>query len=133
MNNINNIRKAIEDHSIDFLIDNITKGGNDITIVGKNIKYQISSSWNQNNKDSENISNIKLGKCENILKEKYNISLDIPLLIFKLDIDVEGYSVPSIEYEVYNPVTKEKLNLQYCKNEQINVSIPVSIDENELL
>ena len=33
----------------------------------------VSSTWNQNNKDSENISNIKLGKCEDILKEKYNL------------------------------------------------------------
>ena len=132
MNNINNIRKAIEDHSMDYLLDNITKGGNDLTMLEKNIKYQISSSWNQNNLDNENISNIRLGKCENILKEKYNISLDLPLLIFKLDIDVEGYSSPSIEYEIYNPITKEKLNLKYCRDEQINISIPVSIDENEL-
>ena len=66
----------------------------------------LSSSWNLNNKDSENISNIKLGKCENILKEIYNISLDIPLLIFKLDIDIEGYSAPSIEYEIYNTKTR---------------------------
>ena len=92
----------------------------------------VSSSWNQNNKDSENISNIKLGKCENILKEIYNISLDIPLLIFKLDIDIEGYSAPLVEYEIYNPITKEKLNLKYCQDEQIDISIPVSIDENEL-
>ena len=70
MNNINNLRKAIEDHSIDYLLDNITKGGNDITIEEKNIKYQLSSSWNQNNRDDENISNIRLGQCENILKEK---------------------------------------------------------------
>ena len=132
MKDINNIKKAIEDHSIDFLIDNITKGGNDITIVGKNIKYQISSSWNQNDIDNGNISNIKLGNCENILKEKYNIPLDAPLIILKLDIDVEGYLTPSVEYEVYNPVTKEKLNLKYCEDEQIEVLIPVSIDENEL-
>ena len=132
MNDINNIKKAIEDHLIDHLIDNITKGGNDITIIEKNIKYQISSSWNQNDIDNKNISNIKLGKCENILKEKYNISLDVPLIILKLDIDVEGYLTPSIEYEVYNPITKKKLNLKYCEEEQIEVLIPVSIDENEL-
>ena len=41
MNNINNLRKAIEAHSIDYLLDNITKGGNDITIEEKNIKYQL--------------------------------------------------------------------------------------------
>ena len=132
MNNINNIRNAIEEHSLDYLLDNITKGGNDLTIVENNIKYQISSSWNQINNNYENISNINLGKCENILKEKYNISLNVPLLIFKLDIDVEGYPAPLVEYEIYNPITKKKLNLKYCQNEQINISIPASIDKNEL-
>ena len=131
-NNINNIKKAIEDHSLDFLLDNITNGGNDITVNEKNIKYQISSSRNQNNDNNENISNIKIGNCENKLKEKYNISLDIPLLIFKLDVDMEGYSVPSVEYEISNPITKEKLNLKYCQNEQIDIALPVSINENEL-
>ena len=77
INNINNIKKAIGDNLINFLLDNITKGGNDITIQENNIKYQISSSWNQNNNNDENISNIRLGKCENILKEKCNRSLDI--------------------------------------------------------
>ena len=73
MNNINNIRNAIKEHLMDYLLDNITNGGNDINIEEENIRYQISSTWNQNNKDSKNISNIKLGKCEGILKEKYNL------------------------------------------------------------
>ena len=132
MNNINNIKNAIEGHSIDYLLDNITNGGGDINIVEKNIKYQISTTWNQNNNNNENISTIKLGNCENILKEKYNISSDIPLLIFKLDVDMEGYSAPSVEYEIYNPITKQKLNLKYCKDEKIEISVPVSIDENEI-
>ena len=132
INNINNIKRAIEEHSIDGLLDNIVNGGNDITIEEQNIKYQISSSFNQNNINNENISNIKIGKCENILKEIYNISLEISLLIFKLDIDIEGYSTPVVEYEIYNPITKEKLNLKYCHNEQIGISIPASINENEL-
>ena len=50
----------------------------------------------------------------------------------KLDINVVGYSAPLIEYEIYNPITKEQLNLIYCQNEQIKVSVPVSINENEL-
>ena len=130
INNINNIKRAIEDHSIDFLLDNITYNGNDIVIEEKNMKYHILSSWNQNN--NENISSIDLGNCENILKEKYNITPDIPLVIFKLDMDIEGYQAPIVEYEIYNPITKEQLILKHCKNEQIKVSIPVSIDENEI-
>jgi len=130
INNINNIKRAIEDHSIDFLLDNITYNGNDIVIEEKNMKYHVLSSWNQNN--NENISSIDLGNCENILKEKYNITPDIPLVIFKLDMDIEGYQAPIVEYEIYNPITKEQLILKHCKNEQIKVSIPVSIDENEI-
>ena len=41
MNNINNIRNAIKDHSMDYLLDNITNGGNDINIEEENIRYQI--------------------------------------------------------------------------------------------
>ena len=43
INNINNIKKAIGDNSINFLLDNITKGGNDITIQENNlnIKYHL--------------------------------------------------------------------------------------------
>ena len=131
INNINNIKKAIEEHSIDDLLDNIINGGNDIIIDEKNIKYQLSSSQNQNINNA-NISNINLGNCENILKEKYNITTD-SLLIFILDIDMEGYSAPTVEYQIYNPKTKEKLILKYCEDEKISLSIPVTIDENELI
>ena len=85
INNINNIKKTIESHSIDYLLDNITNGGEDIIIEEKNIKYQLSSTSNQNNNKHSNISNILLGKCDTNLKEKYNISLNISLLIFKVD------------------------------------------------
>ena len=131
-NNINNIKNAIESNDIDHLLDNIIKGGGDITIEEQNITYQLSSTNNQNNINYENISNIQLGKCENILKEKYNISLNDSLLILKVDIRIEGYSAPMVEYEVYHPYTKEKLNLKYCENDQINIGIPVSINEDEL-
>ena len=47
-------------------------------------------------------------------------------------MDIEGYQAPIVEYEIYNPITKEQLILKHCKNEQIKVSIPVSIDENEI-
>ena len=130
---INEIRAAISDHSIDSLIDDILKeGGEDLTIIKKDIKYQISSSTNQNFNEYKNISNIKLGKCENKLKQIYNINPNEPLLIFKIDIIIEGFSSAIVEYEVYHPNTKEKLDLKYCEKEQIDISIPVSIDENIL-
>ena len=113
------------------MLDNITNLGEDIIIEEEGIKYHLTSTENQNNKIYQNISNIYLGKCENKLKEKYNIALNQSLLIFKIDIDIEGYSAPIVEYEVYHPITKEKLDLSFCDEEQIKISVPVSIDINE--
>ena len=132
INNINNLKKVIEEHIIEHLLDNITSGGDDIVVEEKNIKYQLTSTFNQKDINNENISNMNLRECENILRKEYSISPTSPLIIFKLDIDMEGYPAPSVEYEIYNPITKEKLVLKYCNDEQIDVSIPVSIDENEL-
>ena len=96
----------------------------------KDIKNQITTTTNQNNSQSNNISTIKLGECENILKDVYNISKDEPLLIFKIDAKVEGFTV--VEYEVYHPITKKQLNLTYCQNTSIEIQVPVSIDEEEI-
>ena len=57
----------------------------DISINDNNILYQITSSDNQKNIKNDNISNILLGKCEDILKRYYDIKEDQSLLIFKID------------------------------------------------
>ena len=73
-----------------------------------------------------------MGKREIELKKKYNINLNESLLIFKVDIDIEGYSIPIVEYEIYHPITKKKLDLNYCKEDKINIDIPINIGENEI-
>ena len=55
-----------------------------------NTIYQITSSFNQNNKDYNNVSSIKLCECENILKEKYKIPKNNSLIIFKIEHFVKG-------------------------------------------
>ena len=97
----------------------------------KNIKYQIITTKNQNN-NNNNISTIILGECENILKEKYGINSNGPLLIFKMGISVERLSSSVVEYEIYHPIAKEPLNLTYCKNSYIQILLLVSINENEI-
>ena len=130
--NINNIKSSIQSHLIDDLLNNLTKGGEDIIIKEKGIKYHISTTSNQNNKIYENISNINLGKCENVLKKEYDINLNDSLLIFKVDVDVEGYSTTFVEYEIYHPITKKKLDLNFCKEEKIIISTLVNINEKEV-
>jgi hypothetical protein len=49
-----------------------------------------------------------------------------------MDIYEEGLLIPIIEYEVYNIITKEILDLNICKDLQININIPVNINEKIL-
>ena len=130
--NINKIKNSIQSYSIDDIIDDIINDGKDIILEEKDIKYHLTSTLNENNNIHANISNINLGKCEIELKQKYNINLDQPLLIFKTDINIEGYSTPAVEYEVYHPITKEQLDLKLCNEDKIKISVPANINENEI-
>ena len=129
--NIKYIKDSMKYYFISPFLDNITNLGEDIIIEEEGIKYHLTSTSNQNDKIYQNISSIYLGKCENKLKEKYKINSNQSLLIFKVDIDIEGYLAPVVEYEVYHPITKEKLDLSYCDKDQIKISLPVSKDINE--
>ena len=103
---------------MDSLLSIVIKEKTDFIINYKNSIFQITSTYNQIIKEYEykNISTIKLEGCENILKEKYNINRNESLLIFKFEYYIEGLFIPIITYEIFNPITKEKLNLNYCKD-----------------
>lgn len=111
----------------------INEDKQDLIIQENNILIEITSSYNQNNKVYNNISIIRLGECEDILKEKYNISEEETLIILKSDYYSEGLLIPLVEYEVFHPITKEKLNLDYCNETKINLLIPANIDEENLI
>ena len=129
---ISNIREDIINHKIDSLLLNITEGAeNDLLIKEEKILYQITTSDNQNNGTYNNISTIKLGECEDILKDKYGLDKSQPLIIFKIDYYVPGLLIPIIGYEVFDPKNKTKLNLSYCEETSINYNIPVTIDEDK--
>ena len=132
---ISSIIRGIQEGLIDdFLEDLINNERNDIIKIENNTIYQVTTSFNQNNKEYQNISSIKLGECEKILKEKYDILENEILLIFKTEKYIDGILIPIIEYEVFNSKTKEKLNLDYCRNESINIDIylPISLNEDIL-
>jgi len=127
---ISDIQKGFLD---EHLIKVINEEKEDLIKEEGKVLYQITSSFNQNNKHYVDISTIKLGLCENILKEVYNIIQNETLIIFKIEIKSEELLIPLIEYEIFSPITKEKLNLDYCKDKNLNIDIiiPVSINENK--
>ena len=68
------------------------------------------------------------------MKQKYNISDNGTLIIFKVEYFEEGLLIPIIEYEVYNPYSHEKLELDVCQDNsaRILIEIPVTIDDENL-
>ena len=94
--------------------------------------YEVTSSYNQENYEYDNISSIILGDCERKLRDYYLIDDNEDLLIFKTDKFEEGLHIPIIEYEIYHPLTLEKLNLSICEDTKIGLSIPVNINESIL-
>ena len=124
------IENDIKDGLIDILLEQVTKDEKKEIIKKVNdTLYHITSSYNQN---INNSSLIRLGECENILKEKYNIIKNEALIIFKVEREIEGMLIPLIEYRIFDSKTKQKLDLNYCKNTNITIYIPVNINESIL-
>ena len=131
-NLISNIIDEIEKGMMDKLITKIINDKKDLIIKINETIFQMTSSFNQNYNIYQNISSIKLGECENILKENYGILKNESLYIFKIEQREIGFLIPLIEYIIFYPKTKEKFNLNFCKNSNINIYIPIAINENIL-
>ena len=111
---------------------NVSENKEDIIKKEKNVQYQMTTSENQKNNTNKNMTSIDLGECEDKLKTVYKIDPILPLVIFKIDYFSPDSSIPIIGYEIYHPITKEKLNLSYYEDILIKLNIPVNIDENNL-
>ena len=106
--------------------------GDNTVVETENVIFQISTFEYQKNSMNPNISSIDLGKCESILKSKYNLSDNDSLYIVKTDIKSEDLSSTYVQYEVYHPITKIQLKLDYCNSVKITVNVPVNLDKNTI-
>ena len=116
-----NIKHLINDY--DYINDNTD---DDIIIVGNNIVYEIVTS--KNNVFNNITSYIDFGECETKLKDHYNINY---LLIFKYDIKTNNTNPTKVQYEVFNPYNKEKLDLKICEETKIDIYIPTSLSDED--
>ena len=107
------------------------KGENKV-IETENVILQISTLEEQKNSLNPNISTIDLGECESILKSKNNISEKDSLIILKTDIKSADLSSTYVQYEVYDPNTLKKLDLNECNEVKIVVSVPVNLDSETI-
>ena len=127
----NNPLKNISD--IEYLISQILSEGTTELVKeseDKDMKFSIIPEEDQDK--YEDLASIELGSCGDILKSQCGLSENDSLIIAKFELFNEGYLIPKIEYQVYNPKTNEKLSLDECEGSKIDISIPVKINENEL-
>ena len=106
--------------------------GENTVIQTENVIFQISTLEDQKNSNNPNISTIDLGECENILKKQYNISNEDSLIVLKTDIKSSDLSSTYVQYEIYEPNTLNQLNLSYCSNVKISVSVPVNLEDSAI-
>ena len=105
----------------------------DILFKGKDVVFQLTTNENQKkaNHNSET-SIIDLGECERIIKRNISYENDpTPLIILKIDIRKNEMKTKVVEYEVYNPYTRQKINLDICSDTKIKVLSPVDLTNEE--
>ena len=107
--------------------------GSSVLIAGsQGYAFQVSNTNNEM-KSVENGNDISMDmtECENILKDVYHIDKELSLLIIKfLKNDGNGES-QTFQYEIFHPITYEKLNLSYCDNTTIDVYVPFELSEEQ--
>jgi len=131
----NNVHNLIEGGAIDSQLDNLLYGDKeDIAFTdSENNEYVITSTENLKNV-KKNSTSINFGDCEAFLKSRYNISDNESLIILKIDKskDNEKSSIKQVEYEAFNPNTKQNLDLSLCQDMKINVFYnipPINIED----
>ena len=116
--------------NLDDILQDLVQNDKEIIIKEENEVHQISTLSKQG--ENKNVSSLNFGECENILRNKSNISSDEELIIYKIEHFIEGYNIPIIEYVLFSQDGKIKLNLEECNNLSIEYNIPVSINEDDI-
>ena len=126
-------------NSIEELIDDIFKNIKNRNLISNeskvmkinNISLLIAPLDKQQNNDKF-ISTIYIGECEQKLRESYHIPENESLIIFKIDAYIEDYIFPVVEYKIFNYETGAKLELDVCKGTKVEISVPITIKEDNL-
>ena len=102
---------------------------------GNGIVYQITNPKNEKellqNKFSsnQNLTILDLGKCENKLKQEFKINDNDSLIFLKKENTNVKPSEKNVEYEIYEPYNFSKLDLSICKEEKINLYVPLILSD----
>ena len=127
---------------LNYLIPNLIKtypqyNGISLIIKGQNnITFHLTTYKNEENNikdykiNIEKLSVLDLKGCEEILKVKNDINLNASLIIFKVERISNNIKDKNIQYEIYHPINKSKLDLSVC--DSIDLNVPIILTEQTL-
>ena len=119
----------------DILISYPIIKGKSVTATDGNVTFQITTGENEikclegNCDDNRGLSVIDFRACETLLRNKYHISENVSLIYFKMESISNNAYERNIQYEIYEPFNKTKLDLSICKNVSIDIYIPIELSE----
>ena len=93
------------------------------------------TTFNQKEKENENLTIINLGNCEEDIRNYYHLRNNDIIYIKKTEVKIDGMKIPKIEYDIYSKLKGkiQKLNITVCKESKIFLSIPIDIPKTENL
>ena len=103
---------------------------------GKDYALQVSKTHSNLPFDnSNNIPLIDLGDCETLLKQANNIPLEESLIIIEIEktseSDTDANTGKNFQFDVYNPITRQKLDISICYNTTIDMYVPLVMSEEQ--
>ena len=118
------------------LIQNFNKSKNNYIKIATNNNYSFQITTVNNQMDSllKNIKSefsvIDLKECTKKLNKEIGRDEDADLIILKYENENQAnVNQKSIQYEIYNPETNNKLDSSVCSNITIDIYIPVKLNE----
>ena len=116
--------------SIQIIQENIVKLLESNPLMNTDNKtYYINEYPSSNSSVQNNLSEINLGDCEYILKEKYKIPQNEKLIIFQIETKIKGQPTSNLEYYVYSS-NGTLLDLSVCSNSDISITKAITDTSN---
>ena len=101
-------------------------------VYSGNGDYALRVSNTKNEIDFSNgLSIVDLGECETLLKVENNIPFEAELIILKKEKKDSPADEKDVQYDIYNPLTYEILNLSICENTTIDLYVPVKLSDEQ--
>ncbi len=117
--------------SLEVIQDNIVKLLETNPLINSdNITYYISSYPSTIPKTQTNLSDINLGDCEDLLREKYTLSKNENFIILQIETKIEGKPTSNLQYYIYSS-DGTLLDLSVCSESEISIT-KVILDTSSL-